>query len=62
MSVGRAKVVCIWLHFSLLLLRAGSTDETSGGLLESESVGPLYAKVGPSHGSYKSRYGKGEVW
>ena len=55
MSAGRAKAVWLWLHFILLLLRAGSTDETLGGILESESTGPLYAEVGPGHGSYRSR-------
>ena len=50
MSVGRAKALWLWFHFSLLLLRAGSTDETLGGLLEFESAGPLYAEVGSGDG------------
>ena len=55
MLAGRAKAVWIWFHFTLLLLQAGTIDETLGALQESESAGPLYAKVGPGHGSYRSR-------
>ena len=54
-SGGRAKAVWIWFHFILLLLRPSTTDETSGGLQNSESVGPMYAEVGLDHGSYRSR-------
>ena len=55
MSTRRDKEVLIWFHFVLLLLRAGTTDETSGGLPESESAGSPYVEVGPGHGSYRSR-------
>ena len=54
MSARRAEAVWLWFHFSLLLLRAGTTDETLGGLPESESMGPPYAEVGPGHGSHRS--------
>ena len=55
MSAGRDKEVWLWFHFSLLLLQVGTINETSGGLPESESMGPPYAEVGPGHGSYRSR-------
>ena len=54
MSAGRTEAVWLWFHFSLLLLRAGTIDETSGGLHRDESAGPSYAEVGPNYGSYWS--------
>ena len=62
MSAGRAKVFWIWFHFSLLLLRVGTTDETIGGLYRAESVGPSHVKVGLDYGLYWSGQGGGEVW
>ena len=55
MSARRAEVVQLWFHLSLLLLQVGSTDEATGDLPESESMGPSYAKVGPGHGLYRGR-------
>ena len=54
MSAGRDKVVRIWFHLSLLILRVGPTDEAPGDFLESESTGPPYAEVGPGHGLHRS--------
>ena len=54
MSARRAEAVRLWFHLSLLLLRAGSTNEATADLLESKSMGPPYAEVGPGHGSYTS--------
>ena len=39
----------------------GSIDETSGGLPESESVGPPHAEVGLDYGQYWSGKGDSEV-
>ena len=62
MSAGITEAVWLWFHFSELLLRAGTIDETSGGLHRVESVGPPYAEVGPDYGLYWSGQGEGEVW
>ena len=60
MSAGRAKAVWLWFHFILLLLRAGTTDETSGGLHIAESAIPLYAEVGPDY-AYASIKFSGDI-
>ena len=53
MSARRVEAIQLWFHLSLLLLQAGSTDEATGDLLESESIGPPYDEVGSGHGSHR---------
>ena len=50
MLAGRAEAVRLWFHLSLLFLRVGPIDEAPSDFLESESMGPPYAEVGPGHG------------
>ena len=54
MSAGRAEVIQLWFHLSLLLLRVAPTYEAIGDFPESESMGSLYAEVGLGHGSHRS--------
>ena len=61
MSIGGTEAIRFRLHSSLLLLQAGTTDETSGGIHRVEDMGPPYANVGLDYGPYRSGKGEGEV-
>ena len=50
MLVGGTEAVQFWFHSSLLLLRAGTTDETLGALHRAKSARPPHAEVGPDYG------------
>ena len=61
MLVGGTEAVQFGFHSSLLLLRAGTTDDTLGGIYRAESAGPLHVEVGLDYGLYWSGQGEGEV-